>query len=106
MIRRNTPYLALGALLALVSQANAGTSAVTPALAACSKALVASLAGTDDPLPAYVVKSPSSTFADHLDPNAFTVIARNSKTNQLLGKASCKATASGEIVSFRTLKIS
>jgi hypothetical protein len=78
---------------------------VTPALAACSKALIETLAKSDT-LPAYTVKAPSVFVSDMVDPNAFTVIAKHGKTKALLAKASCKATPEGEIVSFKTLKIS
>ena len=105
MIRRNAKYLVITAMIAIASSGNAGTAAVTPALAACSKALIATLAKSDT-LPAYTVKSPSVFISDLVDPNAFTVIAKHSKTRQLLAKASCKATADGEILSFKTLKIS
>ena len=43
--------------------------------------------------------------SDLVDPNAFTVVAHNTKTRQLLAKASCKATSKGEIVSFRSLPV-
>jgi hypothetical protein len=104
MIRRNTKYLALSALIAFAANANAGPAAVTPALAACSKALIATLAKTDT-LPAYTVKAPSVFVSDLVDPNAFTVIAKHGKTKELLAKASCKATPEGEIVAFRAIPI-
>ena len=103
MIRRNK-FLMIASMIAFAAHANAGPAAVTPALAACSKALIATLAKTDT-LPAYTVKSPSVFVSDLVDPNAFTVIAKNAKTKELLAKASCKATSAGEIVSFRSLKI-
>ncbi len=59
--------------------ATPGTGAVSPALAACSKALIETLAKTDT-LPAYTVKAPSVFVSDMVDPNAFTVIAKSSKT--------------------------
>ena len=105
MIRRTHKYLVLAAMISLAAYGNAGTAAVSPALAACSKALIATLAKSDT-LPAYTVKAPSVYISDMVDPNAFTVIAKNSKTKALLAKASCKATPAGEIVSFKTLKIS
>jgi len=40
-----------------------------------------------------------------VDPNSFTVLAHNKRTRQLLAKASCKATADGEIVAFKTLPV-
>jgi hypothetical protein len=100
-----TKTLTMAAMIAFASYGNAGTAAVTPALAACSKALIATLASTDT-LPTYTVKAPSAFVSDMIDPNAFTVIAKHSKTKALLAKASCKATSKGEILSFRTLKIS
>jgi hypothetical protein len=95
----------MAAMISFAAYGNAGTAAVSPALAACSKALIATLAKSDT-LPAYSVKAPSVYISDMVDPNAFTVIAKNSKTKALLAKASCKATPTGEIVSFKTLKIS
>jgi hypothetical protein len=92
-------------MISFAAYGNAGTTAVTPALAACSKALIATLVKSE-PLPAYTVKSPSVFVSDLVDPNAFTVLAHNAKTKQLLAKASCKAKPSGEIVAFRTLPIS
>ena len=105
MIRRTHKYLVLAAMISFAAYGNAGTAAVSPALAACSKALIATLAKSDT-LPAYTVKAPSVYISDMVDPNAFTVIAKHSKTKALLAKASCKATPTGEIVSFKTLKIS
>jgi hypothetical protein len=49
---------------------------VTPALAACSKALVETLAKSE-PLPAYTVKAPSSFVSTIVDPNSFTVLAHS-----------------------------
>ena len=105
MIRRTHKYLVMAAMISFAAYGNAGTAAVSPALAACSKALIATLAKSDT-LPAYTVKAPSVYISDMVDPNAFTVIAKHSKTKALLAKASCKATPTGEIVSFKTLKIS
>ncbi|HEY6125402.1 MAG TPA: hypothetical protein VIV63_12190 [Steroidobacteraceae bacterium] len=104
MIRRTSKYLVMAAVISFASYANAGTAVVTPALAACSKALIETIAKTE-PLPAYKVKAPSAFVSELLDPNAFTVIARHSKTNELLAKASCKATSAGEIVSFRSIPL-
>jgi hypothetical protein len=108
MIRRTAKNLvklsAMAAMIAFATYGHAGTAAVTPALAASSKALIETLAKTDT-LPAYTVKAPSVFVSDLVDPNAFTVIAKNNKTKALLAKASCKATPAGEIISFRTLKI-
>lgn len=105
MIRRTTKYLMIAGMISFAAYGNAGTATVSPALAACSKALIATLAKSDT-LPGYTVKAPSVFVSDLVDPNAFTVIAKHSKTKQLLAKASCKATPAGEIVTFRTLKIS
>ena len=104
MIRRTTKYLVATAMISFAAYGNAGPAAVTPALAACSKALIATLAKTDA-LPSYTVKAPSVFVSDLIDPNAFTVIAKSSKTKELLAKASCKATPGGEILSFRALPI-
>jgi hypothetical protein len=104
MIRRTSKYLMIASLISFASYANAGTSAVTPALAACSKALVETMAKAET-LPVYTVKAPSVFISDLVDPNAFTVYARHAKTKQLLAKASCKATPSGEIVSFKSIPL-
>jgi hypothetical protein len=92
------------ALAACAATSHAGTAAVTPALAACSKALIETIAKTDT-LPAYTVKAPSTFISEIVDANAFTVIARHGKTNALLAKASCKATPAGEIVSFKSIPV-
>jgi len=104
MIRRTSKYLAMVALMGFAAAGHAGTAAVTPALAACSKALVETMARAET-LPAYTVKSPSVFVSDLVDPNAFTVYARHAKTKQLLAKASCKATPAGEIVSFKSIPL-
>jgi hypothetical protein len=104
MIRRNQKIALLAALVAFAAHANAGPAAVTPALAACSKALVATLSKSET-LPTYTVKSPTAFVPDLVDPNAFTVLAHNTKTKELLAKASCKATSTGEIVSFKALPL-
>jgi hypothetical protein len=104
MIRRTSKYLILASLMSFASYGNAGTAAVTPALAACSKALIQSISNAE-PLPAYTVKAPSSFVSDLVDPNAFTVLAHHAKTKQLLAKASCKATPAGEIVSFKSIPV-
>ena len=108
MIRRianslSKPALA-AAMIAFAAHAHAGTAAVTPALAACSKALIVTFAGTQE-LPSYTVKAPRPIVSDLVDPNSFTVIARNAKTRQLLAKASCKATPAGEVVAFRSIPV-
>jgi hypothetical protein len=108
MIRKTTKSIttlaAMASMIAFASYGNAGTAAVNPAFAACSKALIATLAKTDT-LPAYTLKNPSVFVSDLVDPNAFTVIAKNAKTKQLLAKASCKATPAGEIVAFRQIPV-
>ena len=104
MIRRTSKYLMIASLISFASYANAGASAVTPALAACSKALVETMTKAET-LPAYTVKAPSVFISDLVDPNAFTVLAHHAKTKQLLAKASCKATPSGEIVSFKSIPL-
>jgi hypothetical protein len=104
MIRKTSKYLVMASMIAFASYGNAGTAAVTPALAACSKALIETLAKSDT-LPAYSVKSPRSFISDLVDPNAFTVVAHNTKTKELLAKASCKATSAGEIVSFKSIPL-
>ena len=104
MIRRNSRYLVLAALAGLTAHASAGTATVTPALAACSKALVETLARAET-VPAYTVKSPSRLLSTNVDPNSFTVLAHSAKTKELLAKASCKATPEGEIVSFKSLPL-
>ena len=62
MNRRNK-LLVLSALIAFAAHANAGPAAVTPALAACSKALIATLSKSDT-LPTYTVKEFLSTISD------------------------------------------
>src|SRR5687768_16326185 len=108
MIRRTTKNIAKSLMLASViafdAQRNAGTAAVTPALAACSKALIATLVKTDT-LPAYNVKSPSLFVCDLVEPNAVTVIAKTANAKGLLDKGSCKATGAGGIVVFRSIPI-
>jgi len=104
MIRRTSKLLVMSAIISFAAYGNAGTVAVTPALAACSKALVETMV-KDDTVPAYTVKAPSAFVSDLVDPNAFTVYAHNSKTKQLLAKASCKATSRGEIVSFKSIPL-
>jgi hypothetical protein len=104
MIRRTAKYLVMSGMICFAAYGNAGTSAVTPALAACSKALIESIAKSET-LPAYTVKSPSLFVSEMVDPNAFTVLAHNAKTKQLLAKASCKATPKGEILSFKSIPL-
>jgi hypothetical protein len=105
MIRTNSKYLArnlmITAMIAFAANGNAGTTMVSPALAACSKALVESIRAE----PVYTVKAPGGFVSDLVDKNSFTVLAHSKKTKALLAKASCKATADGEIVSFKALPL-
>jgi hypothetical protein len=96
--------LVMAAMISFAAYGNAGSSVVPPALAACSKALVETLARSES-LPAYTVKPPSPPASSLVDPNAFTVLAHSKKTRALLAKASCKATPQGEIVSFKSLPV-
>jgi len=104
MIRKTSKYFVMAAMIGFASYGNAGTAAVTPALAACSKALVETLAKAET-LPAYTVKSPRQFESSLLDPNSFTVLAHNTKTNELLAKASCRATSKGQIISFQSIPL-
>jgi hypothetical protein len=104
MIRRTSKYLVASALISFAAYSNAGSATVSPALAACSKALIETIAKAE-PLPAYTVKSPSVFVSDLVDKNAFTVFAHNTRTKKLLAKASCKATPAGEIVSFKQIYV-
>jgi hypothetical protein len=102
MIRRNS-YLVLTAMMGMAAQGNAGTATVTPALAACSKALVETLSRSE-PLRSYTVKAPRAA-PSNIDPNSFTVLAHSATTKALLAKASCRATSTGEIVSFKSIPV-
>jgi hypothetical protein len=108
MIGRTSKYLArysvMAGMLGFAAYGHAGTATVSPALAACSKALVQSIAGTE-PLPAYSVKPPSTFVASYLDPYSFTVLAHSKSSKALLAKASCRATPAGEIVSFKAIPL-
>ncbi len=104
MIGRTSKYLVMTAMAGCAAYGNAGTAAVTPALAACSKALIETLAKAET-LPAYTVKAPSVLISDLVDPNAFTVLAHSRKTGTLLAKAACKATPAGAIVSFKSIPL-
>jgi len=104
MIRRTSKFLVATALASCAAYANAGSATVTPALAACSKALIETIARSET-LPTYRVKAPSAFVPDMVDKNAFTVLAHDTKTKELLAKASCKATAAGQIVSFKSLYV-
>jgi hypothetical protein len=103
MIRRTFKYAVLAGMISFASFGHAGTGTVTPALAACSKALIESLA--KEPTPTYAVKPVPNFISDIVDPNSFTVVAKNTKTKALLAKASCKATSTGEIVSFKSIPL-
>jgi hypothetical protein len=96
-------YLAIATMIGFAAHGNAGTSTISPALAACSKALVESIRA--EPLPAYTVKAPSTYVSDLVDKNSFTVLAHSKKTRALLAKASCKATPQGAIVEFKALPL-
>jgi len=100
----HSKLLIVAVMATTAASGNAGTAAVSPALAACSKALVETLASSET-LPAYTVKAPSSFASSTVDPNSFTVLAHSKKSRELLAKASCKATPSGEIVSFKALPV-
>ena len=103
MKRPTSKYLAMAAMISFAAYGNAGTALVSPALAACSKALVESIRA--QPLPAYTVKAPSGFVSELVDKNSFTVLAHSKKTNELLAKASCKATSDGEIVTFKSIPV-
>jgi hypothetical protein len=94
----------MASMIAFATYGNAGPAAVTPAFAACSKALIETLARSDT-APTYTVKAPSLFVSDLVDPNAFTVIAKSKKSKQLIAKAACKATPAGNIVSFRSIPV-
>ena len=104
MIRRTSKFLVASALVSFAAYSNAGSAAVTPALAACSKALMETIAKSET-LPAYKVRAPGAFMSDLVDKNSFTVLAHNTRTKELLAKASCKATPAGEIVSFKSLYV-
>ena len=103
MISRHT-YLVMAAMIGMAAQGNAGTATVSPALAACSKALVETLAKSEK-MPAYTVRKPGALASAYTDPNSFTVLAHSAKTKALLAKASCRATPAGEIVSFKSIPV-
>jgi tripartite-type tricarboxylate transporter receptor subunit TctC len=94
----------MAAMIAFAAYGNAGTATVTPALAACSKALIETLTKSET-LPTYTVNAPRKLASSSIDPNSFTVLAHSKTTNALLAKASCKATPSGEIVSFKAIPL-
>ena len=101
VIRRFARMSVIAGMIAFASHGHAAAGAVTPAFAACSKALIETLSKAA-PQASFKVKAPRQIVSDMVDPNAFTVIARSAKTRETLAKASCKATPSGEILSFRT----
>jgi len=100
----HSKLLIVAIMATTAASGNAGTATVSPALAACSKALVETLASSET-LPAYTVKAPSAYASPTVDPNSFTVLAHSKKSRELLAKASCKAKPSGEIVSFKALPV-
>ncbi|HET7812578.1 MAG TPA: hypothetical protein VFL16_18545 [Steroidobacteraceae bacterium] len=104
MINRTSKYLAAALALGCVASGHAATAPVSPALAACSKALVESISGAET-LPAYTIKPPSRFADPTVDRNSFTVLAHGAKSGELLAKASCRATPGGEIVSFKSLPV-
>ena len=104
MIRRTFKYTTMAAMIAFAANGNAGSATVTPALAACSKALVETLSKSET-LPTYTVNAPRKLASSAIDPNSFTVLAHSASTKALLAKASCKATSTGEIVSFKTIPL-
>jgi hypothetical protein len=104
MINRTSKYLAVALTLGFAAAGHAGNATVSPALAACSKALVESIS-TAQTLPAYTIKPPSRFTDGIVDQNSFTVLAHDAKSRELLAKAACKATPEGEIVSFKSLPI-
>lgn len=104
MIRSTHKYAVMAAMISFAAYGNAGTTTISPALAACSKALVETLAKSDT-LPSYTVKAPNAFVSNIVDPNSYTVLAHSAKTKTLLAKASCKAKPDGEIVSFKTIPV-
>ena len=101
MIRPNSKYLVMAAMIAFAANGNAGTTMVSPALAACSKALVESIRA--QPLPEYTVKLKSGFVTEMTERNSYTLLAHSKKSKALIAKASCKATPDGEIVEFKSL---
>jgi hypothetical protein len=108
MINRTSNRMARIAAIALVvgfaASGHAGTATVSPALAACSKALVESISSAET-LPSYTIKAPSRFTNAIVDLNSFTVLAHSARTNELLAKAACRATPAGDIVSFKALPV-
>src|SRR5262245_7030530 len=104
MIRLTTRFAVVASMIGFAAAGHAGSAAVSPALAACSKALVESIAKSET-LPAYTVKAPSSFVSALVDQNSFTVLAHDKKSKALLAKASCKATPGGEIVAFKSIPV-
>ena len=106
MIKRKPVRMAAATVITLFAvSGHAATTPISPALAACSKALVESITKAET-LPAYTVKPPvthASSAVSLYDPYAFTVIAHKKASGELLAKATCKATSDGQIVSFKTI---
>lgn len=103
MFRKSYKYMVMAAMISFAAYGNAGTAAISPSLAACSKALVETLAKSET-LPSYEVK-PTSPASALIDPDSYVVYAHSKKTKSLLAKASCKATPEGEIVAFKTYPV-
>ena len=78
MIRRTSKYLVVAGMISFAAYSNAGPAAVSPALAACSKALVETISKSDV-LPTYTVKSPSPFVSETVDKNSFTVLAHSAR---------------------------
>jgi hypothetical protein len=97
-------YLVMAVMATTAASGHAGSAAVSPALAACSKALVETLS-RGETLPAYTVKAPGAFSSRTADPNSFTVLAHSKKPRALLAKASCRAKPTGEIVSFKSIPV-
>ncbi len=103
MFRKSYKYTVMAAMISFAAYGNAGTATISPSLAACSKALVETLAKSET-LPAYEVK-PTGPASALIDPDSYIVYAHNKKTRSLLAKASCKATPEGEIVAFKSYPV-
>ena len=90
MITRKTTKLAFAAIVTMFAvSGHAATAPISPALAACSKALVESITQAET-LPAYTVKPPVTHATGSVslyDPHSFTVLAHEKKSGELLAKA-------------------
>ncbi len=104
MIRRNS-YLVLAAMIGMAAQGNAGTATVTPALAACSKALVETLSPSRRPLPAYTVKAPSAARPEQRRPELVHGAGAQREDQGAAGQGFVQATPTGEIVSFKSIPV-